>query len=263
MASRWTEEEILLLKNNYLSMTNEQISLSIKRSPGTIGTKLSSLGLTRSKDLVSGMKVHRLTIIKKSLRVGKLNKQFYDCLCDCGKQVTVARDHLVTGHSGSCGCYQIEVCSIPEGEASYNTLFRHCKKNALTRNILFNLTKEEHKSIISQNCYYCDSIPILYNTYLTNSKKIRTKIKTQKSIDRAFIFINTVDRVNSDKGYTLDNCVAACWPCNEMKMDSYYQDFIDKIYKIVEFQEKKKKICSHTDCVWTDCPGYAFERYEK
>ena len=31
----------------------------------------------------------------------------YECICDCGKTTVVIGDHLVTGHTTSCGCYMV------------------------------------------------------------------------------------------------------------------------------------------------------------
>jgi hypothetical protein len=33
------------------------------------------------------------------------------CRCDCGREVTVIRSNLASGHSKSCGCLKVEACS--------------------------------------------------------------------------------------------------------------------------------------------------------
>ncbi len=55
-------------------------------------------------DGLEGKKFNRLTIIKRT--EGK--KYFYDCLCDCGKTVSVNQYNIVLGTTKSCGCAAIK-----------------------------------------------------------------------------------------------------------------------------------------------------------
>lgn len=48
------------------------------------------------------------------------------------------------------------------------------------------------------------------------------------------LYINGIDRKDSSKGYTIDNCVPCCTECNTMKSDlplDVFYNRIDKIYK--------------------------------
>lgn len=61
---------------------------------------------------IIGQKFNRLTVLElfKKEQVylfnGKKNgfRYFYACLCDCGKLTIVAKNHLLSGHTRSCGC---------------------------------------------------------------------------------------------------------------------------------------------------------------
>jgi hypothetical protein len=44
-----------------------------------------------------------------------------------------------------------------------------------------------------------------------------------------------IDRLESDKGYFLENCVSCCSTCNKMKMELSKDDFINKIKEIIKF----------------------------
>ena len=44
--------------------------------------------------------------------------------------------------------------------------------------------------------------------------------------------MNGIDRVDSSKGYTLDNCVPCCSICNTMKLNYTLQEFSDHITKV-------------------------------
>jgi len=80
------------------------------------------------------------------------------------------------------------------------------KKSAIERGFSFQLTLEEFKNLTKLECFYCGR---------TDS-------------------LRGVDRINSTKGYSIDNCVSCCTCCNRMKLDYtssvfFYQ--IELIYK--------------------------------
>jgi 5-methylcytosine-specific restriction endonuclease McrA len=70
--------------------------------------------------------------------------------------------------------------------------YRLYQRNALQRNIDFRLTISQFIKIIvsAPHCHYC---------------------KQEKQLG--------VDRVENSKGYTIENCVACCGPCNRKKND--------------------------------------------
>lgn len=77
--------------------------------------------------------------------------------------------------------------------------FNIYKLNAKQRNIEFLLTIEEFELIASNNCYYCNSNDDI-----------------------------GIDRINSNKPYIIDNCVACCSMCNRMKNTYSQEEFINK-----------------------------------
>lgn len=67
-------------------------------------------------DLI-GRKFGRLTVIKFDKKEIKINeqgtKQYYSywlCKCDCGNEVSVKRNNLISDFTKSCGCLQRETC---------------------------------------------------------------------------------------------------------------------------------------------------------
>ena len=83
------------------------------------------------------------------------------------------------------------------------------KSNATKRGRAFDLTMEQFDSITSKPCHYCGE----YDVYE----------------DMAF---TGVDRIDSSKGYSFDNCVPCCRMCNSMKSDLNLDIFLKKINKI-------------------------------
>jgi hypothetical protein len=62
------------------------------------------------KDL-TGKKFGRLSVdgYSHSAKYGtKHSKAYWNCTCECGNEVKVQTSHLTSGHTRSCGCYQIE-----------------------------------------------------------------------------------------------------------------------------------------------------------
>lgn len=66
------------------------------------------------KDLV-GMIFNRLTVLEKSDKVCATGSM-WKCQCECGNIITVSRNHLVTGHTNSCGCFQKYQTSLANSE---------------------------------------------------------------------------------------------------------------------------------------------------
>lgn len=54
-----------------------------------------------------GLKFGRLTVVNK-LYI-RNQKQYWECLCDCGNKTEVPTGHLKSGHTTSCGCYHSEI----------------------------------------------------------------------------------------------------------------------------------------------------------
>ena len=168
-------------------------------------------------DLI-GQKFGRLLVIKQGDRKGK--SAYWLCKCDCGKNKEIRTDDLRTGNTTSCGC----LTTLPEGESAKKWLYNHIKYDAIKRGYFFELTFLDFGILTKQNCYYCGIEPYI--------KTDRTK--TNRS-NGEYIY-NGIDRKDNKKGYILDNCVPCCKICNRMKSDMTYEEFINHIKKIFNYQ---------------------------
>ena len=90
----------------------------------------------------------------------------------------------------------------------------------------WSLSLEDFSKLIHGNCAYCGSSPSEDNQWNNNSKR-RTSDEIVK--------INGIDRVDSNKGYTIDNCVSCCTKCNRMKMDLPINEFLSHVKKIADW----------------------------
>lgn len=198
-----------------------------------------------NKDL-TGKRSGKLTILSLSSKRGKRGQYYYDCICDCGNKTSVVINSLVKERTKSCGCLMKEVYtklsektkilnSLPQGQAAFNDLYSRYKYRAKkVKNIDFFLTKEEFRNITTSNCYYCGIQPkAAFNKATT---------KTRPNLYNGSYIHNSIDRIDSSKGYTLDNSVSACYMCNYAKRDLPIKEFEKWIKILVKYQNQKTKL---------------------
>lgn len=162
---------------------------------------------------ISGKKFGLLTAIRFVKRIN--GKTYWLWKCDCGKEKIIRYDNIVTKvgkvNTISCGC------AFKSGKSKRNYLGRgyklyqlwygykrRCKK--LNRE--FNLNIDEFEHFITQPCHYCGLKPKDHNT---------------------------IDRIDSRKGYVDGNCVPSCLRCNIAKSTYGYSDFLEWIKKVYDY----------------------------
>ncbi|MDO3651326.1 hypothetical protein [Nocardia mangyaensis] len=171
--------------------------------------------LCRLKNNLTGQNFDRLTVIAYA---GQKNRQsIWSCVCECGNETIVRGHQLLIGHTTSCGCKN----KLPYGDAALNTHYRNYIKSATSRNLEFNLNKEQFKKVITKNCYYC------------NQKPEYSKAKEFKYCN-GNIKVNGIDRIDNKVGYIYSNVVPCCSKCNFLKATLNQKEFIDLCKKITE-----------------------------
>lgn len=192
-----------------------------------------------SKDL-TGIRFGKLIVIRfdsykefgstKKYKVG-----MWFVKCNCGVEKSVRQLSLISGDTKSCGCGLVEyrrtrlskqitkINSKPKGEASFNELFTNYKYRSKKISVEFSLTKEEFGKMTKENCYYCGIEPIQ-----CRKKRFRNGCYAH----------NGIDRLNSNKGYTIKNSVPCCEICNKAKRDMPFEDFINWIKRLSKHASK-------------------------
>lgn len=164
--------------------------------------------------LEKGMRFGKLVTLGTFTRLKGLIR--YNCECDCGKSTAVTKGNLVNGTTLSCGCLRsIDRRKEPGGVTSRNRVILTYKKTARNRNICFTLNEADLIRLFSGNCFYCGASPS----------------NTAKDGLVEFTY-NGIDRINSDIGYCIENCVSCCWTCNRMKGCLTHDEFLTKITQI-------------------------------
>jgi len=164
---------------------------------------------------ISGKRFGRLLAVKELSQ--KHRKVFlWLCKCDCGKDHITARYNLIRGDSRSCGCYRSDITKIRERMQPYQALYNIVVKRAEKRKISFELSYEEFVDFTNTcACYYC------------GDEVKWTKFNTGKN-PKAY----NLDRINSSKGYSKDNCHVCCFACNMFKGSWSETSFLNHINKI-------------------------------
>lgn len=138
-----------------------------------------------------------------------------NCVGCCGKcnfmkgsldpSTFVDRCKHISKHFGGKGEYNHAAWSD-----SYSSSLNEYKKRAVNMGLEFNLTQDQFNHLVNSNCFYCD--------------KVRTKSHR-----------NGIDRKDNNIGYILENCVACCGQCNQMKCQLTDVDYIECCKRTSEY----------------------------
>jgi hypothetical protein len=188
--------------------------------------------MSRFKD-EAGKRYGRLVVIKPTIVEPRRRKQRWLCQCDCGNTVERCGADLRNGDTTSCGCYRKEFLKtrryvpvgLKGGAAAFNRMYKRYKTMDEVRHQEFGLTKEEFRTLTQQPCAYCGEEP--NHLYGKSSRPPKKYIELYKS--------NGLDRIDSSKGHTIDNCVPCCFRCNRMKSDLSKEQFLTHIRKIINY----------------------------
>jgi len=175
---------------------------------------------------LTGKRFGRLIVIERS-GSDKRGNSMWLCKCDCGTEKVIRGEKLNSGQTKSCGCLMRELIGrkLPFGIANMRAKIRAYKKRAKARGLKYNLTEEQFAEITQKNCYYCGAKP---NNISKDSKSYGEYI------------YNGIDRIDSNKGYTIDNVVPCCKICNIAKGVLTMQEFREWVIRIYNNLKKIK-----------------------
>lgn len=147
-----------------------------------------------------GKKFHKLLVIKDlgNIIIRNKPKSRWLCLCDCGREVILTSLHIKT--TKSCGClkHQKSRQNIGFEEISGGYLC-HVKHHAINRGLEYNISSQDAWNQFVKQNYRC----VFSGIRLIHKKYIKTK--NHKSIYNDGDWNASLDRINNDFGYTIDN----------------------------------------------------------
>lgn len=171
--------------------------------------RCSTCSRTRSRLVQPGEVFDKLTVI--GYEDGPTDRPKAICMCVCGTEVRIRPQLLHHNKTNSCGC-------APRGhwegfQGISKTYYGRVQKNALRRNIEWSVTMEHLQAQYDrqQGCCALTGVP------LTLLIKTKDTGKTTASLDR----------IDSSKGYTVDNVQWVHKDINFMKQDLPESRFIE------------------------------------
>jgi hypothetical protein len=198
-----------------------------------------------------GKKFNYITVISLSENRDNQGKILWNCICDCGKEMKVRSFCLKNGIK-SCGCKT----ETKKKNMALNQKYAQYRRDVLKKGLEWNLSHDEFNELIQNRCYYCGSDPILWSPYLNKDGKIRksyfNKMNNYNYMYETRIKITGVDRLYSNFGYSINNCVPCCTKCNIIKNAYTENDFLLQIKKIYEFKKLNNFEANKIDCETTN-----------
>lgn len=185
---------------------------------------------------ITGKRFGKLLVTKSSFI--KNETLYWECVCDCGKIVTVAGSSLrrTSRPTISCGCSQRSAAQksniangrlLPIETLRINILHQRIKESAKNRKLLFDLTKKSIIDIVDLDCYYCGSSP--KNEFILR----------RGGSSPITIIYQGIDRIDSELGYIIENIRPCCKLCNMAKGRMTEKAFISHLKNIIEYMDKK------------------------
>lgn len=182
-----------------------------------------------SKVYKQGYKQGKITFLYEFIKEHSWGKErLWMCRCDCGKEFHV-RERAAKNRWACWSCtvsknvhdrflQKHKILNL----ALKKRVYREYKRDAIKRNLSFNLNLDEFINIVEQNCFYCGSVPQVY----------KQDIPYTSQHDGTWLR-NGIDRIDSNKGYEMNNCVPCCAKCNYAKHTmtiEEYKKFIKQVY---------------------------------
>ena len=185
----------------------------------------------------TGDKHGRLTVISHAGKDHR-NKHLWLCLCDCGNEKVIVSDNLSSGKSNSCGCLKAEFLARKGNQyglyedrenALLKVQYSHLKRRNVNKGFVETMSFDVFSRLLKSPCSYCG---------LEYSKEIEDRLsesKKQKRLSDYVLKCNGIDRIDSSKGYTVENSVACCKYCNTAKNTMSVDEFLKWIGRVYEF----------------------------
>lgn len=218
-------KEFLDREYTQLKRSADSISKELNCSKALVLMRLTELGIkkhrvTKQKIDITSHKIGKWTVLNLELNNHKYSRTKWKCLCECGNVSLVSYGSLVNGNSNGCMSCRSRVktgtsrgenkkwTGIHEMGGSYLSFARNGAKQ---RNLLFNITIDDmwNKFIAQDRRCSLSGILLVLN-------KSRNDISGTASLDR----------IDSSKGYAIDNIQWVHKDINRMKMNLSEDYFI-------------------------------------
>lgn len=173
--------------------------------------------MRKTQDIIPGQKWNKLTairFIKSTTKYGHI----WLWKCECGVEKEILVHSVKIGNTKSCGCFKNKYgikhyCWVGFGEISGN-FFGAIKRGASKRKLDFTITVKEIWNLFLKQNRKCaiSGVDIYFAPALKKNRATGTC---------------SLDRIDSSKGYTIDNVQWVHKWVNNMKQDMTDEEFIN------------------------------------
>lgn len=175
----------------------------------------------QSEAKILNRQIGNMVIISDIPQIIGIRKRYLTKCLICNKESYRRLDHINGKNVPKyCKYCKDKQSANPKEITPFNAIYNRYKANAKTRNLEFNLTKDQVLNIMLKECNYCGDLPL---ETLSSKRNNRTNIP---------FLHNGLDRIDSKIGYTINNVVSCCGTCNLMKNKFNLNIFFDKVTKI-------------------------------
>ena len=243
------------LKEEYLtngrSITDISDSLGIRHE--TVSNRLRVFGIkVREKwenaEDITGKQFSSLTATDKRRSRVKYGSLRGETLfkCECGNEKWLQRDSVIHGAIKSCGCLRLKkrdaknVRLKESGIGISHQMFSLLKHRASRRGIPFEVTIEEVWSLFVRQEFRCAMTG--HTLEMPTVKYLSPRNNSMCDVDGGVKYAS-LDRIDSERGYVIDNVQWVWAPINIMKWNLKNNGFVSICIDIANFHRGQNKTC--------------------
>lgn len=173
------------------------------------------------------------------------SRPLFKVQCDCGKIIerySVRSLVSKTAPCKSCGCLRAKMRHGPHPKRRqysestknqcYSLFVKTCRERHNRGFPCDNWSQEQWYNLVSQPCYYCGGIDTRNLAISQRTCSEHYANFPDEEIRKYDLKINSIDRVDSTKGYLFSNAVSCCGRCNKAKLHYTQDEFYDMIVAI-------------------------------
>lgn len=154
------------------------------------------------------------------IQVGQRNRKYLVRCSGCGEESLKWSNSIQKLVYGCKKCYD-ESMRRSDQRPAQTRAFLALRNNARVRGLAVDISLEQYVDIASQNCIYCGSEPT---------------VKTPPKSWQPVTYLNGIDRIDNNIGYTIENCAPCCAQCNWAKKNLTQEEFILWAKRVATFK---------------------------
>lgn len=163
----------------------------------------------------TGIKFGSWLVVCRLPNKGRQTRWRVKCICGSEKEMSSSAFWQGRKKNKCLACYRGRGSSE---ETAIDRILHTYKKTALNRGLVFALSYEQFKNLLSGRCFFC---------------KIPSQNKLVLS-PHYFYQYSGIDRLDNDLGYIQSNCVSCCIVCNRAKANLEIHEFMEWIERVTE-----------------------------